>query len=302
VPIIMTFPRLRLSASAVGVLILGACAGTPPPTTVKVLPAPGAPSPEAASAQLDRAEADLRAGRYDRALEGFSAVHRMNEANARARIGLAEAHLALGNPDMAIRIFDGWEAPAAYRATVAQDKGISWLLTGENDKARSLLTEAVGTDMGLWRAWTALAMLHDRSKDWDQADLCFKQASMANPRSGAVFNNHGMSLMLRGRVDDAIREFRQAIQIEPGLKTALDNLALATALEGRYEMAMAAVPSDKLPATMNNAGFAALSRGDLVRAEDLFTQAVKSSPRHFSQAEENLRWLHYIKSNADPSS
>jgi Flp pilus assembly protein TadD len=295
-----TFPRLRLAASAVGVLILGACAGTPP-TAVKVLPAPGLPSPEAAGAQLDRAEADLRAGRYDRAIEGFSTVLHMNEANARARIGLSEAHLALGRPDMAIRLLEGWETPAEYRATVTQNRGIAWLLTGENDKAKALLSEAVAMDISLWRAWTALGTVHDRSRDWDQADLCFKQALMANPRSGAVFNNHGMSLMLRGKAADAIREFRQAIQVEPSLKAALDNLALATALEGRYEMAMAAVPSDKLPATMNNAGFAALSRGDLVRAEDLFTQAVKSSPRHFQQAEENLRWLRYIKSSAEPS-
>ena len=297
----MTFPRLRPAASAVGVLILGACTGVPP-TAVNVLPAPGVASPEAAGAQLDRAEADLRAGRYDRALEGFSAAHRANEANPRARIGLAEAHLALGQPDMAIRILDGWEVPAEYRATVAQDKGIARLLAGEDDRAKASLSQAVGMDTSLWRAWTALATLHDRSKDWDQADLCFRQASTANPRSGAVFNNHGMSLMLRGRVDDAVREFRQALQVEPGLRTALDNLALATALEGRYEMAMAAVPSEKLPATMNNAGFAALSRGDLVRAEDLFTQAVRSSPQHFQRAEENLRWLRYVKSNAEPSS
>jgi len=249
-------------------------------------------------ALLAKAEADLRERRLESALNGFTSVLKASPDNARAQAGLAETHLAMGDGEMALRAFDGVAGPLAGQPHVLQGRGLAHLLVGNPAAAQPLLTRAVEADPSLWRAWNALALLADRQRNWAQADAAYQRAKEAAPAAAEVYNNHGYSLLQRGQHAAAVPLFQQALLLDPSLEPARNNLTLAGALQGRYEGALAAVPAENIPVALNNVGFAALLRGDYPAAETYLSRAVQSSPRHFERANENLRWLTYLREGA----
>ena len=284
-------------------LIATGCAGTlgsagtgsPLDTSVRHI------APEQVSTALAQAEADLRERRLDTALSGFQSVLRAQPDNLRAHTGVAETHLAMGNGDLALKAYAAWPEQAAEQPQALQGRGIAHLLVGDDAAAHPLLTKAVEADPSLWRAWNALGLSNDRKRNWAQADLCYQRAAQANPGGAEILNNRGYSLLQRGDHAASIQLLRQALQIDPTLEAARNNLTLANALQGRYEGALTAIPSDTMPVALNNVGYAALLRGDYPSAETYLMRAVQSSPRHFERANENLRWLSYLR-GAGPES
>jgi protein O-mannosyl-transferase len=93
-------------------------------------------------------------------------------------------------------------------------------------------------------AWARSEVYHD--------DLSlFRAAARTAPYSEIARNNLGMALFNRGHIDDAEREYRQAIRLEPTAVPPLANLAVL------YER-----------------------RGDLKRAEATFDEVLRLSPTH----------------------
>lgn len=247
------------------------------------------------NAVLAQAEGDLRERKLDTALNGFLSVLNAYPDDPRAHAGVAETHLALGNGELALKAYDAWPAPMAGRADAFQGRGIAHLLLGEEAAARADLTKAVEADPSLWRAWNALGLINDRIRNWAQADQCYQKAAQANPGAAEILNNRGYSLVQRGDYAAAVPLLNQALRLDPTLEAARNNLTLASALQGRYEGALTAIPADVLPVALNNVGYAALLRGDYASAEVYLTRAIQSSPRHFEKANENLRWLNYLR-------
>ena len=68
------------------------------------------------------------------------------------------------------------------------------------------------------------------------------------------------------------------------------------ALQGQYDDALAGVPSEALPDALNNAGYAALLRGDYARSRILLLQAIELSPSFHQPAWSNLQFLGSVES------
>lgn len=258
----------------------------------------GLMAPDQRDALLAQAEADLRERRLEAALNGFSSVQKALPNNARAQTGMAETYLAMGNAELALKTYAALPQHAAEQPQALQGRGIAALLLGDEAAALQYLSRAVEADPSLWRAWNTLGMLHARTRNWAQADVSYQRAAQANPGAAEIHNNHGFSLIQRGDYAAAIPLLTQALKIDPAMEAARNNLTLATALQGRYETALAAIPSEALPVALNNIGYAAMMRRDYPTAESYLTRAVQSSPRHFAQANENLRWLTYLRGTA----
>ena len=255
-------------------------------------------APEQMEPVLARSEAELREGRAEAAMQGFSSVLKSDPTNWRANHGLAESYLALGSGDLALKLYESWPSYEAEKPDALQGRGIALLMVGNDAAAQQYLDRAVEADSGLYRAWNALGMLHGRRGDWSRAEACYDKAAQANPQAAEIYNNRGFALLQRGDRGAAMALFQKALRMDPSLETARNNLTLATALQGQYESALASVPAESMPAALNNIGYAALVRGDYPTAESYLTRAVESSPRHFPRANENLRWLTYLRSEA----
>ncbi|HYH17740.1 MAG TPA: tetratricopeptide repeat protein [Azospirillum sp.] len=252
-------------------------------------------APDQRTLVLAQAESDLRERKLDAALNGFLSVLQGYPDDPRAHAGTGETYLAMGNGELALKAYEAWPASIANGAEAFQGRGIAHVLLGDEAAARTNLTKAVEADPSLWRAWNALGLINDRGRNWAQADQCYQKAAQINPGAAEIYNNRGYSLLQRGDHASAIPLFNQALRIDPTLEAARNNLTLASALQGRYEGALTAIPSEVLPTALNNVGYAALLRRDYASAELYLTRAVQSSPRYFEKANENLRWLNYLR-------
>ena len=55
----------------------------------------------------------------------------------------------------------------------------------------------------------------------------YKQLLKKQPNDPALINNYGFILFRQGKSEEAIAQFRRALELAPDLKDAIDNLAIA---------------------------------------------------------------------------
>jgi len=199
-----------------------------------------------------------------------------------------ELYLARDRYDEAATSFTAAKATPALFARASTGLGIAQSGLGRAPEAITALREATASDPTQWRAWNALGVEYDRQKNWTQAEDAYAQA-LKSPRAGAmVYNNRGYSRMLQGRYAEASADFVTALDRDPGFAVARTNLRLSLAVRGEYDRATTASGAEDRAAVLNNAGFAAMMRGDLTEARDLFQQAIAARGKFYGKAQENL--------------
>ncbi|MGE5548087.1 MAG: tetratricopeptide repeat protein [Solirubrobacterales bacterium] len=282
--------KIILPLVTLSVLSLGACAGNP--NTER--PATSRTKVEV-EAMVEAGHSALADGHPEEASQYFSRALTEAPDNGRAKLGLAELKLLRGEYPRAAQMFKDLESDEVVAAAAKQGRGIALLMGGKSDAAQAELEAAVAEDAKLWRAWNALGHIHDRAKRWDEATACYTAAIEALPGSAYPHNNLGYSYLLQGKYPEAARELSEALRLKPDFEVARNNLRLALAWQGRYVEALAGVPREKMPAALNNVGYAALVRGDLSAAEAYLTRAVEVSPSFFEPAAKNLLQLDAAK-------
>jgi len=283
---------------APGLALLGALALTahPAPASAFGLPKLGKSKPSAAQAanvdevlkEIDRA---IEEGRLLDAQQYLDTAFLAQVQDPRLLLRSGELNLAKRRYPEAVRNFTQAEAVAAERPKALQGKGVALAEMGRSDDALVALKAAVAADPNLWRSWNALAVQADRRHDWADADANYKAALRAPGVKPVVLNNRGYSRLLQGRYAEASSDFVRALEIDPGLKEARTNLRLSLAMQGRYDQATQVSGAEDRGTVLNNAGFAAVMRGDYPQAERLFQQAVDARGNAYGRALENLKMV-----------
>jgi Flp pilus assembly protein TadD len=216
------------------------------------------------------------------------------------RLALLSAKLDLnrGRYDDALGKFRAAEAAPLIRGDAMEGEGLSLALAGRQAEATTVLKKTVAEYPKAWRAWNALGGAYDESRQWDQADDAYAHALAASDAPAIVLNNRGYSHLLRNQLDEASTDFVEALRQRPDLDAARTNLRLAMALKGEYARATAGAQKDSEAAVLNNAGFAALVRGDYARAETLLQQAIQRKGEYYDLATANLELVREGKARA----
>jgi Flp pilus assembly protein TadD len=211
------------------------------------------------------------------------------ETLAARRISAGECLLQSGRNDEAVKVFSLADGEAD--AVALQGKGVALVRLEKYDEATAALQSAVDLDPTLWRAYNALGVAADYRGMKEEAWAHFREAALLNPADGAALNNLGVSYLKADRREEAIDSFRQAMALDGAREAAEANLRLAHALGGDYASAVKALPDDRRPIALNNAGVAAATRGDKTEARRLFNRALEESPHFYAKAYNNLSLL-----------
>jgi len=264
----------------------------------------GAPAARAAAGQSveqlrEQAAAALETRRAARAKQLFESILAQAPDDAEALMGLGEAEVLLGDYGPGLehsrKASERAGEHAEIRARALHNSGLALLLTDREEEAESALEAAVASDPRSWRAWNALGRARDSRRDWEQARAAYERALVLAPHEGAVLNNFGLSKLSAGDPEGAAALFVRALEASPDLAAAETNLRLTLALRGQYDEALAGVAAEDLPEALNNAGYAALLRGDYAKSRILLLQAIDASPSFYEPAWSNLRFLSSVE-------
>jgi Flp pilus assembly protein TadD len=196
--------------------------------------------------------------------------------------------LVHGRYQDALTNFSRIKSEPNLRAQALEGEGIALMQLGRLDEALFSLQAAVMANPRAWQAWNALGSEYDRRHDWANAEKAYAQALSASGDAAIVLNNRGFSRLSQKKPELAIPDFVAALQKKPDLAPARNNLRLAMSMQGEYDRAIKGAAATDQAAVLNNAGFAAMLRGDYAKAKDLLTQAMKAKNGYYGLAAANL--------------
>ena len=136
-------------------------------------------------------------------------------------------------------------------------------------------------------AVTSLQLRH-----WRDSEAVFRRAVAVTAGNGVAHNNLGLALAQRGRLDEAVVHYTEALRIKPGNAQARNNLGNALADRGRTSEAIAqyreALRSEPKEARFhNNLGLALAESGKPLEAVAEYQESLRLNPKH-ANAHNNL--------------
>ena len=186
------------------------------------------------------AETLVNLGSPDSSVPLFSTAIAMSRNDPESYLGLGGVHLARGEFDRAIQLYDD-----AIEARVLPDrfhleKARILFRTGELNDARSSLMRAAVAGVKRELLFQALADLAFFSSDSDKAYRLYEKVHSYRPRSGQAYNGMANVRHLQGSFGEALELYLKALEHAPDDPTILNNTGAAYLeledVEKAYEM------------------------------------------------------------------
>ena len=204
--------------------------------------------------------------------------------------GLATSLVRAGRAAEALTV---WQRVIAHDGSMNQDRvdyADALIRTGDWDGAQAQL-DATPPTFETYERYRLEAMIADSEEDWPRADSFYETAAGLTTRPANVYNNWGYSHLTRGDYNGAEELFMQAISYDPELFTAKNNLVLARAAQGNYELPLINMTQIERAQLLHTAALAAIRQGQVDQGRTLLNEAIDTHPQHFDAAVTALRAL-----------
>jgi len=169
------------------------------------------------------------------AVEEYQRAIAADPRHAKAHDNLALALVELGRLDEAAAQFRT-SLEIAPRAEIHSDLGFTLARLGKADEARAEYRKALALDPSCASAHFNLAVALVQDGKLGEAESHYRKALPGRPTAEA-HNGLGYVLAREDRTDDALAEFRKAIEIDPKFAPAYNNLADTLVKQGKLEEA-----------------------------------------------------------------
>lgn len=238
--------RVELRAlAAVGLIMLGACGGSPPPPTAS------AQDPDArlgggrevprANTTVQDGEAKLAAGDAAGAKAAFEAALQQDPSDPRAHLDLGLAHEMLGDPTAAEQAYRKAIELQPDLAEALNNLGVLLRARGEVADAIALLRRAAEANAESASAHMNLALALEDAGDREAASQAYARAVALAPEDAMTRVNYGLLLLALGQPEAGEKQLLAAREHAAGNRAAL--LAIGNGLRqtGRSDDAVAAL-------------------------------------------------------------
>ena len=254
--------------------------------------APAPVSPALAPQLLEGASHAIHVNRLDQASMMIARAVAAGASGRQLDRVLADLAYAKGSYSEALSRYELLLKLAPQDQSLIEPAAIAALKLGQVDRASLLLSSATYQHVTSWRLWNARGVVADLTQDWRRADECYDRASALAPLEAEPVNNHGWSLVLRGKWSEALVIFERAVALDPKLERAANNLELARmAVAADLPPRASGESGSAWAARLNDAGVAAALLGNKDRAKAAFTQALDISDIWYARAADNLEAL-----------
>ena len=161
---------------------------------------------------------------------------------------------------------------------------------GKWNEAESAL-DAIPPTHETFKRYRLEAMIADSNEEWDRADHFYETAVGLTTTPSGTLNNWGYSKLSRGAFSEAERLFGEALQYDPKLFTAKNNLVLARGAQRNYQMPILNVTQTERAQLLHSMALTAVKQGDVAIGKQLLQDAIDTHPQHFEEAVRSLRAL-----------
>lgn len=199
------------------------------------------------------------------------------------RRGLATSLVRAGRADEAVPL---WREIIESDERIEQDRidyAGALIRAGDWDEAERQLDQVPPT-FETYERYRLEAMVADSNQEWDRADHFYETAVGLTTRPANVLNNWGYSRLTRGDFEGAEELFLEAIRYDPDLFTAKNNLVLARAAQGNYQLPLVRMTEAERAQLLHTAALAAIRQGQTDIARGLLAEAIETHPQHFEAA------------------
>ncbi|SFC38129.1 tetratricopeptide repeat protein [Tropicimonas isoalkanivorans] len=198
-----------------------------------------------------------------------------------------------------VRAKHNTEAAAAWSKVVKHpeatnadqvDYADALIRAGNWDRAEQVL-DAVPPTYETFDRYKLEAMIADKNEEWKKSDSFYETAVGLTTKPSSVLNNWGYSKLSRGDYREAERLFGEAIQYDPRLFTAKNNLILARGAQRNYQMPIFEMTQVERSQLLHTMALAAIKQGDVSIGRSLLQDAIDTNPQHFEAAVNSLEAL-----------
>ena len=137
-----------------------------------------------------------------------------------------------------------------------------------------------------------LALTRQQLGYWQDSETLFRHALEVTENNYLAHNNLGVALDKKGQIDEAIRQYQEAIRLKPDYADAHNNLGVALDKKGQtdeairqYQEALRLKPD--YAEAHNNLGIALVKKGQIDEAIRQFQEAIRLKP-DYADAHNNL--------------
>ncbi len=160
---------------------------------------------------------------------------------------------------------------------------LTWRQAGMYTDLETLWRTTLVGNPDCWYAYGNLGSALATRGQVDEAIENFRKAIQIYPNDYLVENNLGLALAARGQVDEAIEHYRKSLQINPNNYLAENNLGLALTTKGRFDEAIrncyqAIQINPDFSEALNNLGVALADKGRFDEAIKNFRKAIQINP------------------------
>jgi Flp pilus assembly protein TadD len=174
-------------------------------------------------------------GRTAEAVAEYERALAVDPGHAKSHNNLALALVELGRLEEAASHFET-SLELAPRAEIYSDLGFTMARLGKAEEARADYEKALELDPNCASAHFNLAVTFVQTGNFGEAESHYRQALPGRP-TAETHNGLGYVLARQGRTDEAIAEFRKAIDVDAKFTPAYNNLGDALATQGKFEEA-----------------------------------------------------------------
>jgi tetratricopeptide (TPR) repeat protein len=238
--------------------------------------AQSAPSDYAAQRALGIAL--LRAGRYQEAEQQLTRASRLQRGSLEALFDVARVAFARGDHDASERACRAMQRAGRRAVLTLVCNARSDLVWNRAARAFGEIEAALAIEAESYEALFALGEAHRRRADVANAETAYNRAAAARPSEADPHLGLGRLYAAAGRRDDAVRELRRAIELDPTYPDVQFELGrlLETTDEGRQLLQRAVAGRPDWPEAQAAVGDALLAAGQLDQAEAAYRAAIRA--------------------------
>jgi tetratricopeptide (TPR) repeat protein len=241
---------------------------------------------------LQRASANIQAGKWDEAIADLTKAIDVDPKYARAWNNRGYVYNALHQFDKAISDLNKAIELDPKSALAWNNRGNAYFQLQQYDKAIADYTKAIDVDPKYARAWNNRGLTYDRLQQYDKAIGDYTRAIELDPKNAWSWCERGTAYIGLQQYDKALNDLNKAIELDPKNARAHYNLGNALGNQGKLDEAItcwrkAIDLAPKFALAHRNLGAALFHQGKLDEAIAANRKAMELDPKD-AEAHMNL--------------